>query len=381
MSPCRRVRAVVALVATACLLSGLPAQAQQSTPAPVPGAAEPSAPPPPQPVFETRPNAPLTPGPDAPPPAQAPVPPPEVPVPPPQPAFETWPDAPRTPAPPAESSGLFLDGHERSGPFLSGPGSLTFILHHTLMGAAGGLATQGLPRGFSLELGSRETMLAGLLVGAGAGFASSAWWQFNHWIDCPVANFGIAASMISSMFCTGLMDLVSNDTSVLTWTAFAGAELGAWLTIALAGGQMTTGSALAIGSGGAWALAYAGLMLAILVTSGNHLAVENTADTLLIAPGLGAGFMALTLLKFQPTSSQVLRADLFGAAVGVGVLVLSGIVLGRFDIATPYILSLLGSAGAIGAVSLLWEEKAERPGTTALWPAAPRDDRYRSVWW
>ena len=39
-----------------------------------------------------------------------------------------------------------LDGHPREGAFLSGPGSLTFVLHHTLMGGVGVLATQMVPR-------------------------------------------------------------------------------------------------------------------------------------------------------------------------------------------------------------------------------------------
>jgi hypothetical protein len=389
------VRVVFALLALTCALPLSAARAQVATPQdvapaeppavqPAPTDPVPAAPPAPrappvsdapvapppstEPNFETRTMPPLTEGaPPAPPPAQ-------------QPEFETRTMPPLTEGPPPvdKSSGRYLDGHERSGPFFSGPGSLTFILHHSLMGAAGGLVTQGISSRFSLELGSREGMLAGLLVGAGLGFGSSAWWQFNHWIDTPAANFGIAASFISGMFFTGLADLMTNDPSVLSWTAFAAAELGAWLSIGLGGGQLSVGSALAIGSGAAWALVYTGLLLAILGTSGNQLALESTADTLLIAPGLGAGFMALTLLRVQPTPRQVLRADMFGGAVGLGVLVLSGVVLGRFDIPTPYILSLLSSVAAIGAVSLLWEEEAERP---QVFRAEPQDKRYRSVWW
>jgi len=379
------MRALVAVLCVVCLSPVTSAQAQQTAPA---QATQPV--PPPQPNFETRQNPPLTPGADAaanPPPASNPT----AQTPPPPPNFETRQNPPLTPGPDAVplrpgpppvvvavDPDLTLDGHLRYGPFLAGPGSLTFILHHTLMGAAGGFATQAIPHHFSLEAGSREGMLAGLLIGAGVGFGTSAWWQFNHWIGQPMSNFGIAASAITGMFATGLMDLVSNDPSLLTWTAFAGAELGAWLTLAAAGGDMPTSSAVTIGSGAGWGLLYGGLLLAILTTSGNRFSAESITDFLLISPGLGAGFLALTLLKLQPSTSQVLRADLFGGAVGAGVLLLSGLILGRFDVATPYILSLLSSVAAIGAVSLLWEEKAEHP--PEFRPVA-RDDRYRSVWW
>jgi hypothetical protein len=66
--------------------------------------------------------------------------------------------------------------------------------------------------------------------------------------------------------------------------------------------------------------------------------------------------------------------------VGGAVLVLSALVLGlRFDIPTPYVLSLLSSAGAIAAVSLLWEEAAEKP--VALYRDPEKDRPYRNVWW
>ena len=84
-----------------------------------------------------------------------------------------------------ERNAALLDGHVREGAFLAGPGSLTFVLHNTILGAAGGLVTQGLAGAdkFDLSRGSRERMLAGTLVGAGLGFGLSAWWQFNHWIE------------------------------------------------------------------------------------------------------------------------------------------------------------------------------------------------------
>ena len=92
-----------------------------------------------------------------------------------------------TPAlpPPPEASGALLDGRPRQGPFLSGPGSLTFVMHHSILGALGGFFTQGFAQDFKIDKDSREAMLAGTLIGAGLGFGASAWWQFNHWVDKP----------------------------------------------------------------------------------------------------------------------------------------------------------------------------------------------------
>jgi hypothetical protein len=78
---------------------------------------------------------------------------------------EQPPSAPMPEAPRAQ--GAILDGQVRHGAFLSGPGSLTFILHHSVMGAMGGFFTQGFANGFSFERSSREAMLAGTLIGAG----------------------------------------------------------------------------------------------------------------------------------------------------------------------------------------------------------------------
>ena len=83
-------------------------------------------------------------------------------------------------------------------------------------------------------------------------------------------------------------------------------------------------------------------------------------------------------MKYNPTPTQILRADLFGVGVGAVVLVLSGLVLG-FDQPTPYVLSFLGSAGAITTVSLLWEEAAERPSLAS--GRSGRSKAYRCVWW
>ncbi|MBI3184268.1 MAG: hypothetical protein HYZ28_19215 [Myxococcales bacterium] len=309
-------------------------------------------------------------------PAPAEPPSPEPPAgPPPALVEETPPAAPAEPPP----SGATIDGHVREGAFLSGPGSLTFILHHTIMLAAGGLASQIASNGFRVDLASREAMLAGTLVGAGLGFGVSAWWQFNHWVDHPMASFGIVNSAIGGMFFTGLVDLMTNDSLTLTWTAIVGSTLGGWLTATLGGGEMPLNKGLFIASGGAWGLLYAALLLAIMGASSPGSAnAAGVIDTLLIAPGIGAGAMALAGLRYDPTTAQVLRADLFGAGVGGAVLVLSALVLGRFDISTPYILALLSSAGAIATVSLLWEEAAERP---ALYRDPSKDRPYRNAWW
>jgi hypothetical protein len=278
-----------------------------------------------------------------------------------------------------DDSGVMLDGHVRSGAFLSGPGSVTFILHHSIMGAMGGFFTQGFANGFSFKRSSREAMLAGTLIGAGLGFGSSAWWQFENWVDKPMGYFGIGNSVIGGMFLGGFMDMLSRDPSLLTWSAFAGAELGAWLTAAIGGGQMRLDDGLMVASGGGWGLAYGALLMAIVHFSGTKISGKAWTDTLLMAPGIGATALALATMKYNPTSSQILRADIFGAGVGAVVLVLSALVLGGFDQPTPYALSFLGSAAAITTVSLLWEEAAERPRVGLSGPGASKP--YRCVWW
>lgn len=280
-----------------------------------------------------------------------------------------------------QTNPAILDGHVREGAFLSGPGSLTFILHHTLMGAAAGLATQGISTNFNLALEGRERMLAGTLIGAGLGFGISAWWQFNHWIGLPAANYGIVNSLIAGMAMTGLVDLMTNDPLALAWAAFIGAEAGAWVTTVVGGGDFSVSKGLFIASGGAWGLAYAALLVGILGTSGSGGSVNTAIDALLIAPGIGAGALALAGLKYSPTTNQILRADVFGAGVGAGVFLLSGLVLGSFNQPTPYVLSLLSSAGAIAAVSVLWEESAEGPPAAVFLKDVERDRPYANVWW
>lgn len=289
--------------------------------------------------------------------------------------------APQPAAAPRKETGPLIDGRLREGAFLSGPGSLTFVLHHSIMGAVGGLATQGISNQFRFDLGSREAMLAGTLIGAGVGFGFSAWWQFNHWIGLPAANYGIVNSLIAGMAMTGLVDLMTNDPLALAWAAFIGAEAGAWVTTVVGGGDFSVSKGLFIASGGAWGLAYAALLVGILGTSGSGGSVNTAIDALLIAPGIGAGALALAGLKYSPTTNQILRADVFGAGVGAGVFLLSGLVLGSFNQPTPYVLSLLSSAGAIAAVSVLWEESAEGPPAAVFLKDVERDRPYANVWW
>jgi hypothetical protein len=181
------------------------------------------------------------------------------------------------------------------------------------------------------------------------------------------------------MFLGGFMDLLSRDTSLLTWSAFIGAELGAWLTATIGGGQLPFDDGLLVASGSGWGLAYGALLLAIIHFSGTKIDGKTWTDALLMAPGIGATALALATMKYNPTSSQILRADAFGAGVGAVVLMISALVLGGFDQPTPYVLSFLGSAGAITTVSLLWEEAAERPGPLVL--GSSRSKPYRCVWW
>ena len=277
------------------------------------------------------------------------------------------------------SNGAILDGQLRYGAFLSGPGSLSFILHHSVMGALGGFFTQGIANGFSFERSSREAMLAGTLLGAGLGFGASAWWQFYNWVGKPMGYFGIGNSIIGGMFAAGFMDMLTRDTTALAWASFVGAELGAWLTATIAGGQWPLDDAMLVASGGGWGFIYGALLLAVMHFSGSKISGKTWADTLLIAPGIGATALALATMKYDPSPGQILRADIFGVGVGAVVLLLSGLVLG-FNQPTPYVLSFLGSAGAIATVSLLWEEAAERPGPL-LGLGSTRSKPYRCVWW
>lgn len=279
-------------------------------------------------------------------------------------------------------AGAMLDGHVRQGPFLAGPGSLAFVLNHSLLGAGAGLALTGIPNRFDLsDESSRVAMLVGTLVGTGVGFGTSAWYQFNNWMDRPVASLAVANTVMGGMFTTGFVDLFSDDALVLASAAVAGAELGSWLTATVGGGELKESTALFVGSGGAWGLAYSALLLATLHTSGSRFdSVQSLLPPLLLAPGIGAGAMALASMRYSPTTAQVMRANLFGGAVGAGVLLLSALVVGGFNSPIPYVLGFISSAGAMTAVSLLWEESAERP-SDGYQLTRRRDRPYKAYWW
>ena len=288
---------------------------------------------------------------------------------------------PPTAPPGPEASGALLDGRPRQGPFLSGPGSLSFVMHHSVLGAMGGLFTQGFARDFNFDKGSREAMLAGTLIGAGLGFGAASWWQFNNWVDKPLGYFGMGNSLVGAMFMGGFMDLFVKDRDVLAWSSFIGAEAGAWLTAIIGGGQLPLNHGLLVASGAVWSAAAVALLMASIHFSGNRgIAGKTWADTLLVAPGIGATVLAISTMRYNPTSGQILRANMFGAGVGAAVLLLSGLVLGGFDQPTPYVLSFLGSAGAITTVSLLWEESVDRTAVPAV-SSNSKGKPYRNVWW
>ncbi|MCI0570533.1 MAG: hypothetical protein L0Y66_07270 [Myxococcaceae bacterium] len=273
-----------------------------------------------------------------------------------------------------------LDGHVREGAFLAGPGSLPFVFSNTLMGAGAGLAFSGIPNRFSLERDSRTAMLVGTLLGAGVGFGASAWYQFNNWMDQPVAYLSIFNAAVGAMAVAGVVDLFSDDSLALATSAIIGAQLGSWLTVGVGGGELPTRTALLVGSGGVWGLAYGALLLATLHTSGNRFeSVSDVVPPLLIAPGIGAAAMALAALRASPTSTQILRANAFGGGVGAAVLLLSGLVAG-FTTPIPYILAIVSSAVTMTAVSLLWEEAAERK-PASLSVRRTKERPYRTFWW
>lgn len=383
---------------------------------PYPGEARPDAgspqvadpPPPPPPVAN--PPPPL--------PDQPPPPPPDQPK-----TIEAQQDTGEPPPPPPPENlvpkevptappSAMLDGHPREGAFLSGPGSLAFILHHTLLGLTLGVATQVFSRvgaknadgtpdlearscndkveKSACAQGARLSYLGVGLVGAGLGFATSATWQFYNWMSERTATFGMFNSFFGAMFGAGLTNLIINDPGATSWGAWVGALAGAWLTAIVGGGDLAMNKGLLMVSGGYWATFFVGMIVAIVATTNKNVGDTRPGiDALLMAPALGAGAMALALLKFNPSSAQILRADLFGTAAGLAVLLISGLVLGpNFAHPVPYILSGIAAAGAIATVSLLWAEAAENPSpvdSNTLTPggstpgAAPKP-KYKGVW-
>jgi len=129
-----------------------------------------------------------------------------------------------------------------------------------------------------------------------------------------------------------------------------------------------------------WAAIYTGLVLAIVATTGGGAVGRTGFDALMLTPAIGAGAMALATLKFNPSTTQIMRANLFGLGAGGLVLLVSALVLGaNFTTSpVPYILGGLAAIGATTVVSLLWAEAAEAPQTEYFAPS--KDKKYRSVW-
>ncbi len=345
------------------------------------------------------------------PPADAPI---ELPpTPPPERTLEALPPLPPPPEQLDENPvalqpsgpGAMLDGHPREGAFLAGPGSLTFVLHHTLMGGLGVLGTQLVPRAIDAAPGNcppiqaryegvmtcpdvvggedaRIAYLAGTLIGAGVGFTSAAFWQFNNWMSQLSANFGIIASLYGGMFLGGLTNAMTNDAYAVSWMSLIGSTAGAWIAAIVGGGDLALNKATLVVSGGAWAAIYTALIMGIVFSAGTPFSAQGALQGVLITPAIGAAAMALATLKFNPSFGQIMRANLFGAAVGGAVLLLSALLLGPatgFSHPVPYILAGVGAIGAKTIVSLLWADAAENPPPQAMGPGA-RDRKYRSLW-
>jgi hypothetical protein len=304
---------------------------------------------------------------------------------------------------PAQGPGAFLDGHPREGAFLSGPGSLAFIMHHTLMTGFGTLATQMLPRINDAycygqptctvdptrwtSSDARVAYLAGGLIGAGVGFAASAAWQFTHWMSGSTASFGIVNSLFGGAFAGSVTDLISNHSNptAISWLSLVGALAGAWLTPIVGGGDLALNKGVLITSGGAWATIYAGLILAIIGNSGSALDTRMALDVVMLMPAIGAAALALASLRFNPSTAQIMRADLFGVGAGAAVLLISALVLGpNFGSFIPYLLGGIAAAGAKVTVSLLWAEAAESPSRQpgmAYEPTSETEKRARVLYW
>lgn len=376
-----------------------------STTVPVPQ--EPQPTPQPQPVYQPEP----TPQPQPEPVRQA--------EPAPQPAPQEPIDPSLLPPEKPQGAGAMLDGHPREGAFLAGPGSFNFILHHTLWGAVGALSTQMAPRlqveilrgrDFNTgEVTDGDTVLPGLspmgacatttpapdycfagdaddraayltsgLVGLGLGFASSAIWQFTHWLDKPAVTGGFLHGLFAGLFFAGFSGFFTGDGAAIAWASFLGSEAAMWTSIILGGGELPTNKVLFISSGAFWATAFVGFLLGIINTSGAGADTRTSLNVLMLAPGIGALATGLFSLKYSPSITKVLRADLFGVLAGAAVYLVSALVLGaKFLSPVPYVLAPIASAGAITLVSLLWADSAESPATPADGAAKARDP----FWW
>lgn len=373
----------------------------------------------PAPVFaplETPPPQPVEPPP--PPPVEVTPPPPETrtidvtpPPPPVEPVLTPGGDVMGTPV---EQPGAFLDGKPREGAFLSGPGSMTFVLHHSTMTGLGVLATQMIPRAVEAycmgQMGctnnpeiftgpdARVAYLAGSLIGAGVGFGASAWWQFNHWISHRSANFGIINSFVGAAFFGGLTDLIAGGVNAtprgraeaVTWSILLGSLAGAWVSTIVGGGDIAMNKATLVVTGAAWAMIYTALIVGLVGSTGARVDPRSAVSGLLITPAIGAAAMAFATLKFNPSTTQIMRANIFGVGVGAAVFLLSGLVLGlRWDGPVPYVLGAIGAIGAKTVVSLLWVEAAENPNAAPGAPGGPQNwalpasepSRKVSTWW
>jgi hypothetical protein len=299
---------------------------------------------------------------------------------------------------PQDQPGAFLDGHPREGAFLSGPGSMTFVLHQTTMIGLGVLGSQMIPRAVEAycigQMGcttnpetftgpdARVAYLAGSLIGAGVGFGASAWWQFNHWISHRSANFGIINSFVGAAFVGGLTDLIAGAANAtprgraeaVTWSILFGAVAGSWLSMIIGGGDIPMNKATLVVSGAGWAMIYTALIAGMIAAAGSKGDFRSGVDALLITPAIGAAAMAFATLKFNPSTMQIMRANLFGVGVGAAVFLLSGLVLGLnwgrdATGVVPYILGAVGAIGAKTIVSIFWVEAAEHPNANQ--PDAP----------
>lgn len=377
------------------------------------GVAQPQAQP--QPVEVAAPQEPQPAPQPEPAPAPAPQPEPEPvrqPEPAPQPAVDPSVLSPEPPPPAIQPAGAMLDGHPREGAFLAGPGSLAFILHHTLWGTAGALATQLAPRIQNLVLidtvrqldehidpsggytfcptpesadicsagdaDDRTAYLTSGLIGLGVGFASSAIWQFTHWLDRPAVTGGFLHGLFGGLFFAGFTGLLTGDSTAISWASFLGSEAAMWASIILGGGELPTNKVLFISSGAFWAAAFAGLLIGIIATSGGGVDPRTGLNVVMLAPGIGALATGLFSLKYSPSITKVLRANLFGVLAASAVFLVSGLVLGaNFNHPVPYVLAPIAAAGTMTIVSLLWADSAENPVTPADGAAKARDP----FWW
>jgi hypothetical protein len=194
------------------------------------------------------------------------------------------------------------------------------------------------------------------------------------------ANFGIINSFFGGMFLGGFTDLFTKDAYAIAWLTVIGNSAGAWLTAIVGGGDLPLNKGVLITSGGVWAGIYTALILGIISSIGGASSLRSGMDALMITPAIGAVAMALATLKFNPSTTQIMRANIFGVGVGGAVLLLSALILGaHFASPVPYILAGVGAIGAKTLVSLLWAEAAEPPSTTPI-SNQPIQQRISVLW-